>query len=183
MRTWRTLLLFLTVSVAGACASIEVNHEADPEADFGAYGTYDWMPAESRRVDLRARDPLDEQRLRDAIEAELRDKGLRKVDSGEPDILIGYLLVLEDGMDSQTMYVQSDPDWRYRTYGPATTTTRTTDFTMGTLIIDVHDVEEKALVWRGVAEGQVDQTQDPEKRRARINKAVQKILEEFPPTG
>jgi len=44
-------------------------------------------------------------------------------------------------------------------------------------------VEEKALVWRGVAEGQVDQTQDPEKRRARINKAIQKILEEFPPKG
>ena len=183
MKTWRTLLLLLTVSVVGACAGITVTHEADPEANFAAYGTYDWMPAESRRVDLRARDPMVEQRIRDAIEAQLSSKGLRKVDSGDADILIGYLLVLEDGVDSQTMYVRSDPDWRYRTYGPATTATRTTAFTVGTLVIDVFDVEEKALVWRGGGEGQVDQSQDPEKRRARINEAVKKILEEFPPTG
>jgi hypothetical protein len=105
------------------------------------------------------------------------------VESGEADVRIGYLLVLEDAVDSQTMYESSAPDWRYRTYGPATTTTRTTLFTTGTLVIDVFDVEEKALVWRGAAEGQVKQNQDPEKKRERIEEAVRKILAEFPPGG
>jgi hypothetical protein len=54
---------------------------------------------------------------------------------------------------------------------------------MGTLVIDVFDVEKKALVWRGVAEGQVRQSQDADKQKERINDAVRKILEEFPPGG
>ena len=181
----KTLVSASAISVAIACAGIgiTVDHEADPEADFAAYDTYDWMPPESLRVNIRARDPMVEQRIRDAIEAQIRAKGLRKVESGDPDIRIGYLLVLEDGMDSQTMYERSDPDWRYRTYGPATTTTRTTTFTMGTLVIDVFDVEKKALVWRGVAEGQTREDQDAEEQKERINEAVRMILAEFPPGG
>jgi len=183
MAEGRILVLATAALLGQACASISVNHEFDPDANFTAYESYDWMPTESRRVDLRARDPMVEQRIRDAIETELRAKGLRRVESGEPDVRIGYLLVLEDGVASNTMYENSAPDWRYRTYGPATTATRTTIFTTGTLVIDVFDAEEKALIWRGAAEGQVKQTQDPDRRRKRIDDAVKKILAKYPPSG
>ena len=163
------------------CASISVSSDFDPYADYASYRTYDWMPTESRRVDLRARDPMVEQRIRDAIERELRAKGLEKVDSPDPDIRIGYLLVLDEGVDSQTLYERADPDWRYRTYGPSATTTRSQMLTTGTLVIDVFDSARKESVWRGVAEGQVREEQDPEKRRARINEAVKKILAGYPP--
>jgi hypothetical protein len=167
--------------LAQACASISVDQEFDPDANFAAYRTFDWMPTESRRVDLRARDPLVERRIRDAIERELGAKGLRQAGSDEPDVRIAYLLVLQDGLDSQTLYEASDPDWRYRTYGPATTATRTQLLTTGTLVIDVFDTESKVMVWRGVAEGQVKEMQDPDKRIARINDAVKRILAKFPP--
>ena len=89
----------------------------------------------------------------------------------------------EDGVDSQSMYERSDPDWRYRTYGPETITTRTQAYTIGTLVIDVFEVERKALVWRGVGEGQTRQDQDAAKQEARINEAVRMILAEFRRTG
>ena len=86
----KTLASASAISVAMACAGIgiTVNHEFDPEASFAAFGTYDWMPAESRRVGLRTRDPMVEQRIRDAIEGELRGKGLRRIESCETKILL-----------------------------------------------------------------------------------------------
>jgi len=163
------------------CASISVEREFDPDVDYASYQTYDWMPAESRRVDLKARDPMVEQRIREAIERELAASGLQKASSSDPDIRIGYLLVLEDAVDLQTLYTGAPPDWRYRTYGPGTTTNQTRMLTTGTLVIDAFDAGKRELVWRGVAEGQVKPDQDPEKRRARIDEAVKKILAEFPP--
>ena len=184
MMVWRIPALVTAVLSITACASLEVVREYDPDRDFTAYRTYDWMPPESRRIDLRTRDPMAQESLRDGIEAELRTKGFRRVASGDdPDLRIGYLFVLEDEVDSQTMYVTSAPDWSYRTYGPATLETRLTTFTTGALIIDLFDEKEKALVWRGAVEGQVDQTQDPEKRRARLTEAIRKIFADFPPGG
>ena len=177
----RILTLTASAALALGCASISVNSEFDPDADYASYQTFDWMPSESRRVDLRARDPLVEQRIRDAIERELGAKGLQKVSSGDPDVRIGYLLVLEESVDAQAIYTGAAPDWQYRSYGPGTTTEQIRVLTTGTMVIDVFDSGEKELVWRGVAEGEVKELQDPEKRRARINDAVGKILAEFPP--
>lgn len=181
MVLWRTLALATSALMVQGCAGISVNHEFDPRADFSSYQTYDWMATESRRVDLRARDPLVEQRIRDAIEGELGAKGLQMDGSGDADLRIGYLLVLEESLDAQTIYSGAAPDWQYRSYGPGTTAQQTRMLTTGTLVIDVFDAGKKELVWRGVAEGQVKEIQDPEKRRARINEAVAKILAGFPP--
>jgi hypothetical protein len=177
----RILGLIAVTFLAQACASIAVEYDFDPAANFAAYSTYDWMPAESRRVDLRARDPMVEKWIRDAIEVVMRAKGFQKAGPEGPDIRIAYLLVLEDGVDSQTIYQRSDPDWRYRTYGPATTTTRSQLLTTGTLVIDVFDAGRKELVWRGAAQGEVRELQDPDKREARVSEAVNGILAGFPP--
>jgi hypothetical protein len=183
MFSGRVLVLAAVALSAQACAGISVSRQFDPDVDFSAYRSYDWMPTERRRVDLRARDPLIEQRIRDAIEMELGAKGLQKVPPEEADIRIGYLLVLEESVDAQEIYTGAAPNWQYRTYGPGTTTQQTRLLTTGTLLIDVFDAGKNEMVWRGVAEGQVKEIQDPEKRRARINEAVGKILAEFPPKG
>jgi len=180
---WKPSALVTVIFLAQGCAGITVNHEFDPDAEFASYRTYDWMPTEARRVDLRARDPMVEEWIRDAIQRELGAKGFRIAEGREPDVRIGYLLVLQDNLDSQTLYESSDPDWRYRSYGPLSATTRGGMLTSGTLVVDVFDVARKESVWRGVAEGPVKGTVEPEKRRERIHEAVKKILEDFPPKG
>jgi len=177
----KILVLAVSAPLAAACAGISVNHEFDPNADYEAYRSWDWLPTEARRVDLRARDPAIEEQIREAIEGELGGKGLQKLASGEPAVRVRYLLVLDEGLESQTVYERADPDWRYRNYGPATPTTRTGMLAVGTLVIEIFDTGRKELVWRGVAEGEVRRDQDPEKRRARIQEAVGKILAEYPP--
>jgi len=39
----------------------------------------------------------------------------------------------------------------------------------------------KGVVWRGSAEGKVHETADPMEKQERVNLAIQKILEQFPP--
>jgi hypothetical protein len=181
MIPWRTLLLGALVLLAQACASVTVEREFDPDARFETYRTFDWMPREGRRVDLRVRAPEVDGEIRAAIERELGAKGVRRMATEEPDIRVGYLLVLDQSLDSQTIYEGADPNWRYRTYGPGTVTTHMGTLIFGTLVIDVFDAERRESVWRGVAEGQVRENQDAAKRRARIDKAVKSILAEFPP--
>jgi hypothetical protein len=56
------------------------------------------------------------------------------------------------------------------------------DYTEGTLLIDVIDPATMTLLWRGTGTGVVDPTASPQRREQRINDAVDRILDEFPPS-
>jgi len=60
-------------------------------------------------------------------------------------------------------------------------TSYTNDFTMGTLIIDILDMKSELLVWRGMAEAEVKEQIGEREREERVNNAVSKILENYPP--
>jgi hypothetical protein len=64
-----------------------------------------------------------------------------------------------------------------------TSQTYSREYTMGTLIIDFFDVGSRELVWRGSAEGKINEYNDPQEKQERANLAVQKILDQFPPGG
>ena len=59
--------------------------------------------------------------------------------------------------------------------------TRVSEYTQGTLIIDIVDAASNELVWRGSTEGRVREKKTPEEREKRIRDAVAAILAEFPP--
>ncbi len=54
-----------------------------------------------------------------------------------------------------------------------------TDYKVGTLVVDVFDTKAKALVFRGVASGEM--ADKAEKNEKKADKAVAKILKDFPP--
>jgi hypothetical protein len=62
------------------------------------------------------------------------------------------------------------------------TDTYTYYYEEGTLILDIVDVKEHQLVWRGTAKAVVDENATPEQRQARIDQAVSMILDKYPPT-
>jgi len=57
----------------------------------------------------------------------------------------------------------------------------TRQYREGTLILDVVDAGADAVVWRGSAQAQLAGSGEPLTRRARIQEAVRRILERFPP--
>jgi hypothetical protein len=57
------------------------------------------------------------------------------------------------------------------------------EYDEGTLLLDVLQSGSGALLWRGSGVATVREKSTPEKRTKRINAAVKKILERFPPNS
>ncbi len=53
-------------------------------------------------------------------------------------------------------------------------------FERGSLVLDVTSPAKKSVVWRGVAETEVDRELSDDARKARIEKAVQDIVKKLP---
>jgi hypothetical protein len=67
--------------------------------------------------------------------------------------------------------------------GMETTTAYSTTITVGTLNLDVYDNLTRKQIWRGEATKTLDPPKDPAKLQARIDKAMAKLLKNYPPTA
>ena len=52
---------------------------------------------------------------------------------------------------------------------------------IGTLDFDVYDPASKQLIWKGAANKTLNPPKDPEKKQKNLDKAVAKLLQNFPP--
>jgi hypothetical protein len=52
---------------------------------------------------------------------------------------------------------------------------------IGTLVLDMYDPSSKQLVWTGRATKTLDASANQEKKQKNLNKAMQKLLKNFPP--
>ena len=57
----------------------------------------------------------------------------------------------------------------------------TSTIEVGTLIVNLYDPIKKQLVWRGSATKSLDIKKDPDKNYKNLEKAVAKLLRNFPP--
>lgn len=168
-------VLSLAVGAAG-CSGVRYNNDFDPAIDFSGFQTYAWMqPAEGQDAS-RGVDEFTERRFIAAIENQLAAKGYSKATTGTPDFLVNFYLTTQDKMDVSTYHV----GWGYYGwYGGTQTSVR--QWTEGTLIIDVIDVAEKDLAWRGWAQGELQPNLSSEERTRRVNQVTEGILKQFPP--
>jgi hypothetical protein len=60
-----------------------------------------------------------------------------------------------------------------------TATTTTSEFVVGTLVVDIFDAKTKSLLFRGIAQDEV--SDKPEKNIKKIDKAATKMFKNFPP--
>jgi hypothetical protein len=52
---------------------------------------------------------------------------------------------------------------------------------IGTLVLDVYDPATKQLVWTGRASKTIDPSNNQEKNQKNLNKAMAKLLKNYPP--
>jgi hypothetical protein len=63
--------------------------------------------------------------------------------------------------------------------GMGSATTTTSEYLVGTLVVDIFDAKTKQLIFRGTA---TDELSDkPEKNQKKVEKATQKMFKDFPP--
>ncbi|HTZ31596.1 MAG TPA: DUF4136 domain-containing protein [Methylomirabilota bacterium] len=180
-----SLLAFicLVIGVAGATAQ-DIRYNYAQDVDFSKFKTYKW-------VDIKGSDHANEltsKQIMAAIDAELTKKGFTKTDADTADLLIG----MQTAIGTEKQFTSYNTGWGYGPgwgggwygYGgmtSSTTTGSTSTIYTGQLGIDMYESAKKDLVWRGVASKTIDPKAKPEKQQKNINKAVAKLLKNFPP--
>ncbi|MBV8068804.1 MAG: DUF4136 domain-containing protein [Acidobacteriaceae bacterium] len=153
--------------------------------DFSKYKTYNWVKLD----ESPSANQLVQQRITAALEEELAKKGFTKNETN-PDTLVGYETAITQQMQLTTFSSSMGPGWGYGPrwgygwgggFSSGTSTTTSSTIPKGTLSISMYDPQQKQLIFRGVAQDTL--TGKAEKDTKKIQKAVTKIFQKYPPKG
>ena len=174
-------VLAFCILFAAGCSNIPVSIDFDPSVSFSGFNSYAFLPNQPQPTqDPRLHNSLIDGRVRSAVNRQLKARDFNEVPIESADFLVMFHLGLETGIDVQTIHASH----RYSRRGwSAGTSSRTTvrEYERGTLLIDFLMPTDRSLVWRGSASARIRQTSDPTQRERRINEAVERILDRFPP--
>jgi hypothetical protein len=168
MKTIQAILV--TICFTGAAVGQQVATQYDRGANFANYHTYKWVTIEGAKQP----DQITSQNIRSVVDAELSQKGLTLAESN-PDLLIGFQTAMSQ--QQQVNYYNSGGYWMGGGFGQATTST----IHVGELILDMYAPASHTLVWRGSATKSLNPSSNPDKNYKNLQKAVAKLLKNFPP--
>jgi hypothetical protein len=171
----KRMALFLLFILAGYGFAIsqDVNYNYDQSADFSKYKTYKWAAIEGKMYP----DEIVDKNIRSAADAQLATKGLRKSEDN-PDLLVAYNIAIDK---EQRIDTWGSGYWGW--YGGGMQSTTVSTINVGTLVLDMYEPAGQKLVWRGTATKTLNVKNSPEKRQKNLQKAMQKMLKNYPPTG
>jgi len=164
---FRVSALLITFALITACSSnpTKIHSDYDRSVDFSQYKTYGYYSPMG--IENPNYSSLLGQMFRDAIDVQMKQRGY--VRSDNPDLLFNVSARMEDKTRVTTMQNPGmyggyygyrgglyDP-WGGYGYG---TTTHVSQYTEGTINIDMVDPRLKRMLWEGVAIGRVKDKND-----------------------
>jgi hypothetical protein len=177
LTTRLTVLAALTFMFVSAYAQ-DVHYNYNRGTNFQSYKTYRW-------VDLPdgVSDQLIDDSIKRAIDEQLAQKGLTKVDRDkDADLQIGYHAIIteEKGLNlSGTRWGGFGGGFGW--FSDASVQGQTSTIPVGTLLVDIYDSGAKQLIWRGDATRSIDLKKDPDKNYKALQKAMVKLFKNYPP--
>jgi hypothetical protein len=167
MKILRLLLGLTIVLMAANAFGQKVTTDSAPNVEWSKYHTYAWAEG------TPAQDPLLAQRIVAGIDTQLAAKGLKKVES-DPDLVVVYHAATDK---QKSLNWSNMGGWgRFGGMGSAQVDT----VVNGQLKVDLADYKAKQFLWRGTATDTV--SGDPKKNDKKLDKALVKMFEKFPPT-
>jgi len=166
-KTW----LFVGVALAG-CSGIDVSQDYDRSQEFSQLRTWAWAPPapQADGSGYSEISSLTHKRITSAVEGQLMKKKYRKMEPNQADFWVRHFA-------STGQKVEAYPGYNgWYGYGDEISVVEE-----GTIVVDFISPKEKHLLWRGKATSIVDEGMTPAERESRIDEAVQKMLEQFPP--
>ena len=149
----------------------EVRHNYMPGTDFSKYHTYKWVSIEGGAHPNQIMDA----EIKQSVDSQMATKGFSKVDSDKADLYVGYQIAVDQ--EKQWNAYGMGGGVRWGGMGSATSST----INVGTLVLDMYDPATKQLVWTGNATKTIDPSSNQEKNQKNLNKAMEKLLKDFPP--
>src|SRR4051812_13781155 len=174
------VMLMLTTPSTAVAHDVRFNY--DKSANFSSLNTYKWVliPGAAKVSDLA------DKQIKAAVDAELSRKGLVRSESDTAQLYIGY----QAAVDQEKEFTSYDTGWGYGPgwygggwygSGGGMTTGTTSTIYVGQIALDMYASSPRNLVWRGVASKTLDTKAKPEKQQKNLEKAVAKMLKNYPP--
>ena len=180
-----TLLVYISISMKKAlcfalvlglisCSSIRVNYDYDPDTDFSGYLTYNYYTDMDTGLNN-----LDTNRLIDAIDAVMQQKGIKL--SEEPEFLIN--------IQSQSFYNPQSSSVGVGVGGTGGDVGGgvSVGIPIGSrslereLVFDFVDIQKNQLFWQCVSSSNYNENASPEVKERKINEIVAKVFSQYPP--
>jgi len=174
MKAFKLLPLVFLFLVA-SCSSVRVSTDYDTTTDFSKYKTFAFYKKGIDKVDIS---DLDKKRILKAVESELLAKGFTK--SENPDILVNIFTKSRQKIDVYNNNNNMYYGWHPWYYGP-NFGTHISQYTEGTLFVDLIDANKKELAWQGIGSGALNTSGNITKKEERIKDFVAQIMEKYPP--
>ena len=168
----KALAVALLMFTVGSVAAQDVKYNSMPGTDFSKFHTYKWVVVPNAKYPNQIVDA----QIKDAINSQLSAKGLTLTDSDKADLYVAYQTSV--AQQQQWNAYGMGGGWRFGG-GMATATSSTID--VGTLVVDMYDPSTKQLVWTGRATKTLNPSSNQEKNQKNLNKAMAKLLKNYPP--
>jgi len=177
--------LLLGATSCTTSSRVGVSSDFDHAVNFRAYKTWAWypqQPVDAEGGPAKGYESFLDQRLRTAIDRELTNKGLTRVESN-PDIYVAYNAKVEEKQSVSPYYNgMGYPYYGYGLYGGGLYGrgyAPMSQYAAGTVIIDLVDAKRKELAWRGSGQAQVDNNHSISEEE--VYKIISSIMGVYPP--
>jgi hypothetical protein len=173
----QTFAVAASFSLVGSMAfAQDVKVDFDKDANFAVIKTF------AVKIGTSWGNPLSEKRVTAEIEQSLTEKGWAKSDEAKADALVVLHGATSVKKDLNTFYSGGMGGYGWRGMGGmgmATASTTVTEYTVGTLVVDIFNAKSKQLLFRGTASDEI--SDKPEKNQKKLAKASDKMFKDFPP--
>ncbi|WP_053980014.1 DUF4136 domain-containing protein [Marinagarivorans algicola] len=179
----------VSVLLVGACILVgcatgpRIHAVYEQGINFNDYKTYAFVDELAPKGEQGYR-TLTNKYLHNAIRKELNSRGLTEAQNA--DLLINFNVSTKEKVTSTTSPTPLSGYYNFRggySYGMGYgTETRVSQYTEGTLNIDVVDAAQKQLIWEGVAIGKLKEPKENQLRND-IFSVVQQIFIQYPVAG
>ena len=182
-----TLVLAAAVVAAGTLVEgrVKVQVAFDKNFDFKSMKTWGWNPQKKGEVMMARtiKDDPDAARKRaeplilDAVGTEMAKLKLQPAAS-DPQLTVTYFLLLTNNTSAQTVgqFLPATLEWGLPPFDAATQSLKVMN--RGSLVLDLNAKEK--IVWRGVADAQVDVYASDSDREKTLREAVRDLLKKYP---
>ena len=168
MKALRILLgcsLLLMFGAIGATAQ-SLQTDYDRSFNLARLKTYDFYRQERKPGDPLAASPLNDRRIQNALDSQLKVHGFSNSTNGQPDFLIAYFVTTRQGLD-----IRDNRVGILQRMGSI----NVNQVTEGTIVVVFVDRVSQQEVWRGYLSGTIN----PKNLDKDVNKGVARLVQKF----
>lgn len=179
-------LFFVTLFLCG-CSSIEVSQDYEPGSDFRNLKSYAWKSETQEKTgNVNVDSPLVDNRIRNAIEKTLSNKGFIKTNADVVDFKVRYSFTISKKTLSRPVNTGVGFGFgHYRSMGVIgiQTGAQIDEYDEGLLVIDFLQPDNNLILWRGKSTREVETHTTPHEMIQETDQSVEKTLAQFPPVN